>query len=176
MRAADRFNDDMMERLDGLRDEGLYKVERVIASPQSGEVVLEGSGQAINLCANNYLGLADHPDLIAAGQAALDRYGYGMASVRFICGTQEEHKALEARIARFLRMEDSILYSAVLMPIPVCSRPFWGRKTRSSRMRSTTPVSLMGCACARRSACAMPIRIWRILRCSCRQPPRRGTV
>jgi len=112
MRAADRFNDDMMERLDGLRDEGLYKVERVIASPQSGEVVLEGSGQAINLCANNYLGLADHPDLIAAGQAALDRYGYGMASVRFICGTQEEHKALEARIARFLRMEDSILYSS----------------------------------------------------------------
>jgi glycine C-acetyltransferase len=112
MRAADRFNDDMIERLDGLRDEGLYKVERVIASPQSGEVVLEGSGQAINLCANNYLGLADHPDLIAAGQAALDRYGYGMASVRFICGTQEEHKTLEARIARFLQMEDSILYSS----------------------------------------------------------------
>ncbi|MFU8882408.1 MAG: glycine C-acetyltransferase [Rhodobacterales bacterium] len=112
MRAADRFNDDMIERLDGLRDEGLYKVERVIASPQSGEVVLKGSGQAINLCANNYLGLADHPDLVAAGQAALDRYGYGMASVRFICGTQEEHKTLEARIARFLQMDDSILYSS----------------------------------------------------------------
>jgi glycine C-acetyltransferase len=112
MRAADRFDADMAERLDGLRDEGLYKVERVIASPQSGEVVLAGDGHAINLCANNYLGLADHPDLIEAGRAALERYGYGMASVRFICGTQEEHKTLEARIAGFLGMEDSILYSS----------------------------------------------------------------
>lgn len=112
MRAADRFDEDLAERLDGLRDEGLYKVERVIASPQSGEVVVEGDGHAINLCANNYLGLADHPDLVEAGRAALERYGYGMASVRFICGTQEEHKALEARIAAFLGMEDSILYSS----------------------------------------------------------------
>ena len=112
MRAADRFDEDIAERLDGLRDEGLYKVERVIASPQSGEVVVEGDGLAINLCANNYLGLADHPDLVEAGRAALERYGYGMASVRFICGTQEEHKALEARIAGFLGMEDSILYSS----------------------------------------------------------------
>jgi glycine C-acetyltransferase len=112
MRAADRFDEDLSERLDGLRDEGLYKVERVIASPQSGEVVVEGDGHAINLCANNYLGLADHPDLVEAGRAALERYGYGMASVRFICGTQEEHKALEARIAAFLGMEDSILYSS----------------------------------------------------------------
>ena len=112
MRAADRFDEDMAERLDGLRDEGLYKVERVIASPQSGEVVLQGEGHAINLCANNYLGLADHPDLIEAGRAALERYGYGMASVRFICGTQEEHKTLEARIAGYLGMEDSILYSS----------------------------------------------------------------
>ncbi|MFU8862993.1 MAG: glycine C-acetyltransferase [Rhodobacterales bacterium] len=112
MRAADRFDEDMAERLDGLRDEGLYKVERVIASPQSGEIVLEQAGQSINLCANNYLGLADHPDLIEAGRAALQRYGYGMASVRFICGTQEEHKMLEARIAAFLGMEDSILYSS----------------------------------------------------------------
>ncbi|MDX5382344.1 MAG: glycine C-acetyltransferase [Rhodobacterales bacterium] len=112
MRAADRFDEDLAKRLDGLRDEGLYKVERVIASPQSGEVVVEGDGHAINLCANNYLGLADHPDLVEAGRAALERYGYGMASVRFICGTQEEHKALEARIAAFLGMEDSILYSS----------------------------------------------------------------
>lgn len=112
MRAAKRFDEDISERLDGLRDEGLYKVERIIASPQAGEIVLQGDGQAINLCANNYLGLADHPDLIAAGRAALERYGYGMASVRFICGTQEEHKTLEARIAAFLGMEDSILYSS----------------------------------------------------------------
>ena len=112
MRAAKRFDEDIAERLEDLREEGLYKVERVIASPQSGEVALAGQGQVINLCANNYLGLADHPDLIRAGQEALARYGYGMASVRFICGTQEEHKALEARIAGFLGMEDSILYSS----------------------------------------------------------------
>jgi glycine C-acetyltransferase len=112
MRAARRFDEDIAERLDDLREEGLYKVERVIASPQSGEVILDGDGRSINLCANNYLGLADHPDLIDAGRMALQRYGYGMASVRFICGTQEEHKALEARIADFLGMEDSILYSS----------------------------------------------------------------
>ena len=112
MRAADRFDEDIAKQLNGLRDEGLYKVERVIASPQSGEVVLEGDRHVINLCANNYLGLADNPELVRSAQEALARYGYGMASVRFICGTQEEHKALEARIAGFLGMEDSILYSS----------------------------------------------------------------
>jgi len=112
MRAAERFDADLERRLEELRADGLYKTERVIASPQSGEVTLEGGHEAINLCANNYLGLAGDPELIAAGHAALDRYGYGMASVRFICGTQEEHKALEARIAGFLGMEDAILYAA----------------------------------------------------------------
>ncbi|MCG6904407.1 MAG: glycine C-acetyltransferase [Rhodobacter sp.] len=112
MRAADRFDDDLAGRLDGLRDDGLYKTERVITSPQSGAVELAGRGRAINLCANNYLGLADHPRVVAAAHDALDRYGYGMASVRFICGTQEEHKALEARISAFLGTQDSILYSS----------------------------------------------------------------
>jgi glycine C-acetyltransferase len=112
MRAADRFDDDLAGRLDGLRDDGLYKTERVITSPQSGAVELAGRGRAINLCANNYLGLADHPRVVAAAHDALDRYGYGMASVRFICGTQEEHKALEARISAFLGTQGSILYSS----------------------------------------------------------------
>lgn len=111
MRASKRFDEDTAGRLDGLRDEGLYKSERVITSPQGGEVRL-ANGAAINLCANNYLGLADHPEIVAAAQAALERYGYGMASVRFICGTQEEHKQLEARISGFLGMEDTILYSS----------------------------------------------------------------
>lgn len=112
MRAAKRFDDDIGGRLQGLRDEGLYKTERVITSMQAGQVTLEGGAEVVNLCANNYLGLADNAEIIAAAHDALDRYGFGMASVRFICGTQEEHKALEARIAGFLGMEDSILYAA----------------------------------------------------------------
>ncbi|VVT09619.1 glycine C-acetyltransferase [Roseovarius sp. EC-HK134] len=112
MTAADRFDSDIAGRLDGLRDEGLYKGERVIASMQAGEVRLADGRAVVNLCANNYLGLADHPEVIAAAHAALDRYGFGMASVRFICGTQEEHKELEARIAGFLGCEDAILYAA----------------------------------------------------------------
>ena len=112
MRASERFDEDIAGRLDGLRDEGLYKTERVITSMQAGEVALADGREVINLCANNYLGLADNPDIIAAAHQALDRYGFGMASVRFICGTQEEHKELEARIAGFLGKEDSILYAA----------------------------------------------------------------
>ena len=112
MTAGNRFDADIATRLDGLRGEGLYKSERVITSMQAGEVVLESGAEVVNLCANNYLGLADDARVIAAAHDALDRFGFGMASVRFICGTQEEHKALEARIAGFLGMEDAILYAA----------------------------------------------------------------
>jgi glycine C-acetyltransferase len=112
MSASDAFNQDIGERLAGLREEGLYKTERVITTPQAGQVALKGEQPVINLCANNYLGLADSPELIETAKAALDRYGYGMASVRFICGTQEEHKELEGRLARFLGFGDAILYSS----------------------------------------------------------------
>ena len=112
MSASNRFDQDIAARLDGLRDEGLYKTERVITSMQAGRVSLASGAEVINLCANNYLGLADNAQIIAAAHAGLDQYGFGMASVRFICGTQEEHKALEARIAGFLGKEDSILYAA----------------------------------------------------------------
>ena len=104
------FVSDISTRLDNLRAEGIYKAERVIATPQRGVVALEGGKTVINLCANNYLGLSDNADLVRAAQGALDRYGFGMSSVRFICGTQTPHKALEARIASFLGMEDAILY------------------------------------------------------------------
>ena len=106
------FVSDISTRLDNLRAEGIYKAERVIATPQRGVVALEGGKTVINLCANNYLGLSDNADLVRAAQGALDRYGFGMSSVRFICGTQTPHKALEARIASFLGMEDAILYSS----------------------------------------------------------------
>jgi len=97
--------------ISGLKSAGLYKSERVISSTQSAEIEV-GGRKLLNFCANNYLGLADSDELRDAAKAALDRYGYGMASVRFICGTQEEHKELEAKISGFLGMEDTILYSS----------------------------------------------------------------
>ena len=106
------FLDHLKTELDGLHDAGLFKSERVITSKQAGTVALESGREVINLCANNYLGLSDNSELIEAGRTALSRYGYGMSSVRFICGTQEEHKELEARISGFLGMEDTILYSS----------------------------------------------------------------
>jgi len=105
-----RFNEDLDARLKGLKHDGLYKRERVIASPQGGEVDLDSGEHVINLCANNYLGLSDNPELVATAQSALDERGYGMSSVRFICGTQDIHKQLEAQISSFLKMEDTILY------------------------------------------------------------------
>jgi len=98
--------------LEDLKAAGLYKAERVIASMQSAEIEVADGTKVLNFCANNYLGLADNEELRQAAKAALDRYGYGMASVRFICGTQEEHKQLEARISSFLGMEDTILYGS----------------------------------------------------------------
>jgi glycine C-acetyltransferase len=95
-----------------IREAGLFKGERVIAGRQGARVGLLGREPVLNLCANNYLGLASHPDVIAAAHEALDRWGYGMASVRFICGTQEVHKRLERAISEFLGTEDTILYSS----------------------------------------------------------------
>jgi glycine C-acetyltransferase len=108
---SNAFLNHISSELEGLKSAGLYKSERVIASPQSAEIEVGGK-KLLNFCANNYLGLADNDELRQAAKAALDRYGYGMASVRFICGTQEEHKQLEARISAFLGMEDTILYGS----------------------------------------------------------------
>jgi glycine C-acetyltransferase len=98
--------------LESIRDQGLYKTERVITSPQSATIRTEGSGEVLNFCANNYLGLADHPDIIAAAKQALDTRGFGLASVRFICGTQDLHKELERAIAKFFGTDDAILYTS----------------------------------------------------------------
>ncbi|MEC7106841.1 MAG: glycine C-acetyltransferase [Pseudomonadota bacterium] len=102
----------MKSELDELKNTGLYKSERVIASKQAGTVALKSGREVINLCANNYLGLSDNAELIEAGRKALTQYGYGMSSVRFICGTQEEHTDLETKLSRFLGFEDTILYSS----------------------------------------------------------------
>ncbi|MGR9130121.1 glycine C-acetyltransferase [Rhizobium leguminosarum] len=107
-----QFLSHLQAEISALKDAGLYKSERVISSKQAGEIAISTGERVLNFCANNYLGLADNEELAEAGKKALDRYGYGMASVRFICGTQEEHKLLEARISTFLGMEDTILYSS----------------------------------------------------------------
>ena len=101
----------LRSELSALREQGLYKSERVLAGPQDGRVTT-GGREVINLCANNYLGLANDPDVRAAAQAALEQYGFGMASVRFICGTQTVHRTLEQRLSGFLGTEDTILYSS----------------------------------------------------------------
>jgi glycine C-acetyltransferase len=107
------FLNSLNEQTEALKSQGLYKTERLIAGPQQAAIDVRNNGDTqhvLNLCANNYLGLANHPDVIAAAHKALDEYGYGMASVRFICGTQTLHKELEARISQFLGTEDTILY------------------------------------------------------------------
>jgi glycine C-acetyltransferase len=106
------MRDDLRAELDEIRAAGLYKPERVISTPQNAAVRVGSDAEVLNFCANNYLGLADHPTLVAAAKEALDRWGFGMASVRFICGTQEPHKELEARLSEFLGTEDTILYSS----------------------------------------------------------------
>jgi len=99
-------------QLRGIREEGLYKSERVLAGPQNARVDLPQRKSVLNLCANNYLGLADHPEVVKAAHQSLDRWGYGLSSVRFICGTQQIHKELERRLSEFLGTEDTILYSS----------------------------------------------------------------
>src|SRR5256885_1287355 len=104
------FDQRLANTLAEIRSQGLYKTERIITSPQEAHIGIAGGRRVLNMCANNYLGLADHPALIAAAKEALETHGFGMASVRFICGTQDIHKDLEDQLTRFLGTEDTILY------------------------------------------------------------------
>lgn len=110
--STDAFINHLEEQIEQVKSEGLYKAERVITSQQQAEIAVSSGEQVINFCANNYLGLANSPELIKAGQQGLDKFGFGVASVRFICGTQDIHKTLENKISEFLGMEDTILYSS----------------------------------------------------------------
>lgn len=107
-----KFQQHLQDELAATRAAGLYKDERNIASPQSAEIVLENGDKALNFCANNYLGLADSPRLVEAAKKAMDERGFGMSSVRFICGTQDLHKSLEAAVSEFFKTEDTILYAS----------------------------------------------------------------
>ncbi|MFC2177362.1 aminotransferase class I/II-fold pyridoxal phosphate-dependent enzyme, partial [Actinomycetota bacterium] len=106
------FLADLAKQTAGLHEDGLYKAERRIVSQQDAVITLDDGSAVLNFCANNYLGLANNPDLIATAREAVDEYGYGMASVRFICGTQAVHKELETALSQFLGTEDTILYSS----------------------------------------------------------------
>lgn len=102
----------LQKELEAIKEAGLYKTERVITTPQGAEIFVQGGDEVINFCANNYLGLSSHPKIIEAAKKTIDTHGYGMSSVRFICGTQEIHKTLEAKVSEFLGTEDTILYAA----------------------------------------------------------------
>jgi glycine C-acetyltransferase len=106
------FQEHLRNELAGIREAGLYKEERIITSPQGGEITVSTGESVLNFCANNYLGLSNHPKLIEAAKEALDSHGFGMSSVRFICGTQDLHKILERKISEFFGTEDTILYAA----------------------------------------------------------------
>lgn len=107
-----RMKEDLQRTLEQLKEQGLYKEERVITTPQGAEIEVEGSRRVLNFCSNNYLGLASHPEVIRAAQEAMERWGYGLSSVRFICGTQSIHRELERRVAEFLGTDDALLYAA----------------------------------------------------------------
>jgi glycine C-acetyltransferase len=106
------LKDKLLQELDQIKASGLFKDERVLTSPQKAQVAVQGGREVLNLCANNYLGLADHPEVVAAAREALERWGYGLSSVRFICGTQAVHKTLEDTVSTFLQTEDTILYTS----------------------------------------------------------------
>jgi glycine C-acetyltransferase len=108
----DNFKEFLTKEIQDIRDAGLYKNERIIVSPQGAEITLESGQKVLNFCANNYLGLSNHPELVKAAKEGLDHHGYGMSSVRFICGTTDLHKKLEQKIAEFFGTEDTILYAA----------------------------------------------------------------
>src|SRR3954462_8941357 len=106
------FQSHLKTQLEEIRTAGLYKSERVIETPQDAHIRVSGGRQVLNLCANNYLGLAENPEVLEAAKASMDRWGYGLASVRFICGTQQLHKTLEGALSEFLGTDDTILYSS----------------------------------------------------------------
>lgn len=108
----DTFKSHLSSELAAIESAGLYKNERIIVSPQGAAIRVSDGKEVLNFCANNYLGLSNHPQLRAAAARALETHGYGMSSVRFICGTQDLHKELEAEISRFFGTEDAILYAA----------------------------------------------------------------
>jgi len=124
----DQFKPVLVKELEGIKKAGLFKNERIITSPQAAEITIAGGKEVLNFCANNYLGLSSHPKVIEAAKAAIDTHGFGLSSVRFICGTQDIHKILEQKIAEFLGTEDTILYAAAFDANGGVFEPLFGEK------------------------------------------------
>ena len=124
----DQFKPVLVKELEGIKEAGLFKNERIITSPQAAEITIAGGKEVLNFCANNYLGLSSHPKVIEAAKAAIDSYGFGLSSVRFICGTQDIHKILEQKISEFLGTEDTILYAAAFDANGGVFEPLFGEK------------------------------------------------
>ncbi len=124
----DQFKPFLEKEIEAIKAAGLYKKERIITSPQGAEITIEGGQQVLNFCANNYLGLSSHPKVIEAAKSAIDTHGFGLSSVRFICGTQDIHKTLEEKISTFLGTEDTILYAAAFDANGGVFEPLFGEK------------------------------------------------
>lgn len=124
----DQIKPVLVKELEGIKEAGLFKNERIITSPQAAEITIEGGQSVLNFCANNYLGLSSHPKVIEAAKAAIDTHGFGLSSVRFICGTQDIHKILEQKISEFLGTEDTILYAAAFDANGGVFEPLFGEK------------------------------------------------
>jgi len=107
-----KVKEHLQNTIEQIKQDGLYKDERIITTPQSSKIKVTTGQEVINMCANNYLGLSSHPEIVKAAQSSYDEWGYGMSSVRFICGTQQIHKILEKKISEFLGTEDTILYTS----------------------------------------------------------------
>ncbi len=123
-----KMKEDLAKEIQSIKEAGLYKAERIIMTPQSAEIEVTGGKKVLNFCANNYLGLSSHPKVIEAAHATLDKWGYGMSSVRFICGTQDIHKELEKKISDFLHTEDTILYAACFDANGGIFEPLFGKE------------------------------------------------
>lgn len=140
-----------------LRDQGLYKEERIIITPQGASIKTNSNKAVLNFCANNYLGLSSHPEVLKAAKEAIDTHGFGMSSVRFICGTQDLHKQLEAKTAEFLGMEDTILYAAAFDANGGLFEPLLSDEDAIIPISSTMPPSSMVSGCVRQNATATSI-------------------
>jgi glycine C-acetyltransferase len=123
-----QFQPFLVKEIEGIKEAGLYKKERIITSTQAAEITIQGGQHVLNFCANNYLGLSSHPKVIEAAKAAIDTHGFGLSSVRFICGTQDIHKTLEEKISAFLGTEDTILYAAAFDANGGVFEPLFGEK------------------------------------------------
>jgi len=124
----DQFKPFLVNEIEAIKEAGLFKKERIITSAQAAQITIEGGQEVLNFCANNYLGLSSHPKVIEAAKAAIDSHGFGLSSVRFICGTQDIHKILEQKISEFLGTEDTILYAAAFDANGGVFEPLFGEK------------------------------------------------